>query len=291
MDSLSQQYPRSRARGCSCLVLTICVLVLSGGLAWFSLPPVRDLFHNGAPITISVPNSSTLFINNDARNGSLLLKRDAAHIHIHAGASDNKVLIRATNIPIIGESLISYHQNADPALTFIDVNRNYRGSIDIEVPVHTNIHLDSYENGVDIDGLTGRFVLNSYQGSIHVSHSTLSGPSLLTSYQGSIVADTVILKYASSFKSYQGDITFQGVPAPEGDHFFYTYNGAITLMLPATSSFSVDAYTYTNLFTTDFSGLQAGNRTLQGTIGQSPRTHLHLFTYQNAIKIQRSKEV
>lgn len=285
-----QRPRRQRVRGCSCLITTLLLLVVAGGLVWFELPPIRDLFHTGAPLTISVPTSSTLLIHNDARNNSELLPREAAHIHIHAGKSDNEVLIQATNIPTVGVSLINYRQNQDHTLTFIDIDRTYKGSIEITVPARTNIQLDSYENGADLAGLAGRLVLNTYKGNIHISRTTLTGPSFFSSYQGAIVADHVILKYASSFKSYRGDITFQGVLAPQGDHFFYTYNGAITLLLPVTSSFSVDAYTYKNQFITDFPGLRPNNRSLQGTIGHVPQAHLHLFTYQNTIKIQRSAE-
>lgn len=270
------------------LVLVLVLIVSLGIAAWSGLLPVQNLLHNG-PITITTSNAPTLIISNDASNSNSLIQRDAAPIHIIGSSIRGRVIIQATNIPLIGFPLLSYRQTSDHAVTFLHVDYHYSGIIAITVPRDVSIRLDSYGNGAEISGVTGRLVFTTYTGNIHVSNSIFSGPSLLQSYKGSLNLENVALKYPGSFESYQGDITFQGELAPLGDYFLSTYQGAIVLKLPASSSFTVDASTYQHTVITDFPRLPSGQPELHGSVGSSPRASIHLYTYQNTITLQQSK--
>jgi hypothetical protein len=276
-----------RNSGCriGCLFLLVLIFSLLGLAIWRGFFP----FVHIGPKSISVGNSPVILINNEAYNRNSLRRSDPAPVRIHAGSMPDVVKISASNIPFVGAFPISYRQSLDRLVTVIKVDSGYRGSIDITVPQGASIKYDSHESGIAIDGLTGRVAINVYKGHIHVSNCAFSGPSLLKSYQGELVLQGVTLKYASSFESYEGAISFHGSLAPQGQHFFSSYKGAVSLKLPGFSSFVVDAYSYADHITTDFSGLQRQERELHGSIGQNPRAHLYLSSYESGITLEHEK--
>lgn len=282
--------PVRRRAGCRpWIVLFLIVVVLLGVGIWSGILPVLNLFHSSGPITLTTSAAPTLIISNNARNSNSLRQREAAPVRIVGGNTRGKIVIEATNIPLIGDSRIAYRQTQDHAVTFFTVDYRYQGSITITVPPESTIRLDSYENSADISGVTGRLVVTMYTGSIHLSNCILSGPSLLKSYKGTLSLEHVTLKSSSTFESYLGNITFQGELAPPWHYFFSTYQGAIVVKMPATSSFVVDASTYQHMITSDFPGLPSAQSQLQGNVGALPGAYLHLYTYQNTISLQRSE--
>lgn len=280
-----------RRRGCTCLPLLLIIIGLTGLAAWTGIIPVRDFVHLGAPISIPVNDNPTLFIYNSASSSSELRQRDPAPVHVSASTLSDSITIEATNLPLVGARPITYRQSTDKTFITLTIAYNYKGSIDITVPENTNIKFDSHESGISIDGINGSIVIDTHKGDIQVTDTILSGSSLFKTYEGSITLEKMTLNYASIIETYKGDITFQGNLAPTGHHFIETYSGHMTITLPTDSAFYLDASSFqSEAVITDFPGLQTDEGTTQGSTGQAPQAYLHLYSYEQAINLQRGQE-
>jgi hypothetical protein len=289
--------PRARRQRSGCLtVLSLLLLLIGlvGAASWIGwLPiPVRSWVHIG-PENISLAHSSTLYIRNKANQVSSSFRlHDPALVRIQGGNLDDTIQVSVANVWVIGDSHMIATRSADQSITYLTIDYYYKGTIDITVPTNINIIYESHESGIEVKGITGRLLINSYQGNIALSNSTLTGPSLLKGYNGNIAAQNVTLKAPCSFETYNGAVTFQGSLAPQGHHFFNSYKGAITLTLPSNAAFTVEAENYQNSINSDFPGLPSvrpGTSTtrLSGSVGKAPYSYLHLSTYQNSITLQK----
>lgn len=182
---------------------------------------------------------------------------------------------------------------------------NSGASVELEVPIGTVLELASTNGAVKITGRGGDTVVKTTNGSITVKESRSrlrlhttngsiqveegTGPLELTTSNGSIkaTAEQAVLQAQST----NGGIDFRGTLADE-EQIFKTSNGRVTLTLPATAQFQLDAKTSNGKIRTDFTLTKkdaSGKGQLRGEVGVAPACTIKIQTSNGSIDIKKSK--
>lgn len=180
---------------------------------------------------------------------------------------------------------------------------NRSAAVLVTVPAGAVLDLRTSNGKVVAIGPTGEVTANTSNGEVKVTGSR-RGLKLATSNGGIRVEDgrgTVELRTSNggihvkakdavvSARTSNGAIRCEGTLAP-GDHVLHTSNGAVTITLPADSSFHVDARTSNGKITKAFDVSTTGKphkRRLQGQVGADPKMSLRLETNNGSIDIRK----
>jgi hypothetical protein len=162
---------------------------------------------------------------------------------------------------------------------------NSGASATLKVPRGTALELRSSNGSVTVTGQAGDVTINTSNGKIEVDGGT--GRLRLDTSNGSIGVDATNAVVAA--QTSNGSITFNGSLA-QGDQSFRTSNGRITLTLPGSASFKLDAETSNGQVASQFAINRTGgtgDAELRGTVGDDPSTFIQLRTSNGSIEVRK----
>ncbi len=157
----------------------------------------------------------------------------------------------------------------------------------VQVPAGAVLDLRTSNGRLDVNGATGDVTARTSNGRIQITDST--GRLELDTSNGSIEveSDSAVVSAQTS----NGQIVFTGALA-QGNHSFRSSNGRITLTLPASASFRVNADTSNGRVTSDFFVKQSGGsdeKRLSGTVGENPTSSIEAHTSNSNIEIRQGQ--
>ncbi|HXL38100.1 MAG TPA: DUF4097 family beta strand repeat-containing protein, partial [Ktedonobacteraceae bacterium] len=214
---------RRRGRGPWIWIILAFIIIslMSGGWRSFNGPafdrnPVEQKQMMGKPIDYTVTGQATIVINDPNGNVTVI-----------QGKSNNDVIIQ----PINGNNF-SGNPNDNQPVTSQDGNtinasvpdgQQGSGDLQVLVPQGSNLQLQTNSGNITVQGVDGQMTLTTNDGSIDTSNDVLSG--------------------SSTISTNSGDINFDGTFDTPGTTQFQTTNGEITVTVPSSSAFHVDAST------------------------------------------------
>lgn len=269
---------RSRSSGClGCLApllfILIVLVLLSFGFGW--------TLQWGATV-IQVGANPTLVIES--------VHAPHTQIYIHTNGKDGQIAIqpvRPLNLPVgLAEN---YQETKDRQTVIYNLGTGISGVVDITVPTHTNLKIDSNDASILVNGITGQMHLETLSGLIIVKNSVLIGPSLLRSNSGDIQATQDQLSGSVVVDNNSASITFQGALEPAGNYRFTANGQPITLTVPQNTALQVSASTIRGSITSNIPGIKAQTAAsgfaLQASLGTGPRAQLTLYNNGGSITL------
>ncbi|GCE29514.1 hypothetical protein KDA_49980 [Dictyobacter alpinus] len=199
---------RKRRRRSGPLFATLIILFVCAGIGFF-------LYRGLAPTVVTM------------KSHPIVAVESCSAIHVTGTAHSNDVIIQT----VAGGSYPKYQSETDGNALYIKGRLCL--SIDIQVPVHTDLHLIA-SSSIDVSNVTGEMQLKG--GTIHLFQSTVQGKSTLNS--GS---DPLFFK---SSLDRQATMTVQAISA------------LVDIELPQNSSFHLDLTGSPFSFNTTFPDIQ-----------------------------------
>ena len=212
----------------------------------------------------------------------IIIKDDVGSIRVHPGGEDQQVVVQVTQrrrILLGGDIAIHYDQNT--AKNAINVKASNGWSFigtkwvdfDITVPRNADLELKNDAGSITIDGIAGQISCTTNAGTVKVTDTWLRGNSKL--------------------KSDAGNINFAGALDPHGSYQMSTDVGSVSVTLPPTASFRLDARTDVGSITGDFP--LTVRRDFPGgkarcDVGSPPYPALKLRTDVGSINIRQASE-
>jgi len=150
--------------------------------------------------------------------------------------------------------------------------------------------------GADVDLVSGGLRIENIAGDAYVK--AVSGDIRLTGIKGSVGAESVsgdielkgVSEAASvSGKSVSGSMTYEGMIKPGGRYELKAHSGTVRMTLPASSSFDLEADTFSGVVDSDFEIQVSGRispREVRGTVGKGGATVL-LKTFSGDIELRK----
>lgn len=224
-------------------------LVMAAGVAYGQMRDNRDYLLSCNGDRLDRASSCEVRESNLAPSGSLQIAPGRNGGIIVKGWSQNRVLVRARVeawAPSDAEAKILASQlqveagggliqaTGPDTNSFVPGNRNEGWAISFEVfaPWNTNLKLESHNGGITVSDIRGRITFQSHNGGIHLAR--IAGDVSGETHNGGIQAEL------------QGN-TWEG-----GQLELSTYNGGITLSMPASYSASLQARTSRGRVSSDF---------------------------------------
>ncbi len=212
----------------------------------------------------------------------ITIRDDVGAIRVHSGGEENQVVVQATKrrrILMGGEIAIQCDQNtAKNAITVKSRNGwSFIGSkwvdFDITVPRNADLELKNDAGSITVSGIAGQISCATDAGSVKVTDTWLSGNSKL--------------------KTDAGTISFSGALDPHGSYLMTTDAGTVSVTLPPSASFRLDAKTDVGSINSDFP--LTVKRDFPGgkarcDIGLPPYPALKLRTDVGSITIRQSSD-
>jgi hypothetical protein len=259
---------------------------------------ILHLFHGrvtgtGESTVLAVSSHPTLVIDSEVSSSSRFENQDKAPIHIQAVATNQKLTLNAANVatdPNDGSAsrVIHYSQTQGGDVTTLQVLSGYTGSINITVPMQTNLKISTLSSSVEVIGVTGQMVLLTNSGLLRIKNSTLSGASVLDSNSGSIEVEQSTLEQVVTLSNNSGPITFNGRLNARGNYHLIDNSGRIDVTLSSKDAFHLDAVVNGGTIAAEFPRLTGTNKEMHGDVGGSNRAQLSLYNNSGSIKIQQA---
>lgn len=225
--------------------LLVCLALLVPAGAWCAGQQHEATFYTTRSPRISLTNV----------NGTVIIRGwDRPQVYAVYLLGSPRIEIDAEQVPSQGEAdkiQLATHI-LDRTLTGASSQVNYT----LSVPVGSSVEIRNSQGMVRIDNLTGDAWVQSVGGDIvvsgasgQVSAHTLGGRIEIDHVSGAIEASSVTgdLKFVSPTSSEirarttSGDIDYEGSLMPSADYALQTYDGAINIICPASSSFELNA--------------------------------------------------
>lgn len=182
--------------------------------------------------------------------------------------------------------------------------KNVSGDIDVQ-KIGGDLDIDEVSGGVRIAGAAKTVDCKTVSGGITlrgaggaVSLKAVSGGIRAEDVKGSIEAETVSggitlgnVREASSVraKTVSGGIDCETEILPSGRYSFDALSGGITLLLPASAAFEVEAETFSGHIATDFPVVVSGKispKELRGTVGTGGAT-VRIKSFSGRVEIRK----
>jgi len=158
--------------------------------------------------------------------------------------------------------------------------------LEIKVPRHTNIEVESYKPDIKIASLEGDLRIHSYKSPMHIEHT--AGAIRIDTYKNEIRLHDVNIRGALAIKSFKADATIEATSLGESAEL-ETDKGSIVLRVPPNIGLDLDfAGSRRSSFRTDFAVTsQTGwSREVRGTINQGG-AKLRLRTEKGAVSLEK----
>ncbi len=240
-------------------------------------------------VDVITGNDRTLKIDVDKRGGGN--SQDAAQADLknvvvkmtQTGDTINVVANRSDKQVDIGNSGASATLRV-PNGTQLELHTS-NGKVTLAGPVG-DVVVTTSNGGIDVKGAAGQLNLTTSNGGITINGG--SGQLMLETSNGGIdiTSDNVVVTARSS----NGTINYTGSLA-NGAQSFRTDNAGITLNIPASTSFTVNADTSNGKIQSDFkvTASSSSDNLLQGSVGSNPQISIGLHTSNGNINIKQSK--
>jgi len=160
--------------------------------------------------------------------------------------------------------------------------------LEIKVPRHTSVEIESYKPDIKISSLQGDLRINSYKSPMNIESTT--GAIRIETYKDEIRLHNVNIRGALSVKSYKADATIEATSLGDSADL-ENERGSITLRVPASAGLDLDFDgARRSSFHSDFPlASQAGGRwdhSVRGTINQGG-TRVRLRTTRGSVSLEK----
>jgi Toastrack DUF4097 len=281
---MRQRSNRRRGPRLGCLIsLVVLVALIFAGYATFA--------HTWAifgPTTVTVKAHPTLVINSQRYE-----QIDLPTISIHAGTDDSKILLQVIspgNISLPWNfGIDGFQQNSDSSVIILNGDPVGGRKLDVTVPANTDLKVNTNSANIDVTGITGQMTLIANSGAITLTHCHVTGTSLLNDNTGGITVTQSALDGQVTLSNNQGLITFNGSLGSTGTYDLENNQGSIDATLPQNASFHIDVKTNSGSITSDYTGIQGGNKEAHADVGNPPRALLSLNTNAGTIALHMQK--
>ncbi len=221
------------------IILAFVIFSLIGGGSRFSHSfgpgdgpvPFNQSQAMGQPIDYSVNGQATVTINDLNANVTVI------------EGQPNQVIIQPVNGNSFPGNPNDIQQNISQTGNAINADIPNSQDLLVTVPTGTNLSLNTGSGTINIKGVAAQMNLVTNDGTINASNDTLSGSSSLT--------------------TNSGDINFDGTISAGGNYQFITTSGTVTVALPTSPAFHVDATT--NSGSINIPGVQNNNSSTHAT--------------------------
>ncbi len=303
---LTQPLGRVPPRWRRWLVILASVLILSLCVLLFELRPAA------APPTPqqTMPGVWSFSVNS---RPTLVFRHFIGNVHIVGGAA-GQVTITENRNGYTDAIQIHYLQQGDAITVTSDIESDLASDtwVDFVVRVPGQAGLSaSLTNGgtLEADGLNGQIALSNTNGSIWATN--LSGSIVLTTQSGSIntkhtngqlrmttqngtiTSSNTLLSGHSWVQAESGTINFHGSLDRSGSARFQDSNGELSLTLPQSSAFRLDAHTASGAINSSFPGITVrhvgGGSQARATVGKPPLAQLTIQTTSGPILLQQGE--
>lgn len=242
--AMTKKIRLNSTQGQTCLL--ICLMLLGPAGAWSSGPPQQEnTFYTTRSPRISLTNV----------NGTVIIRGwDRPQVYAVYMLGSPRIEIDTEQVPAQGEAdkiQLATHI-LDRTLQGASAQVNYT----LSVPVGASVEIRNPQGVVRIDNLSGDAWVQSIGGDIVVSGAsgevsvhTLGGQIEIDHVSGSIEASSVTgnLKFIAPAstqiraRTTSGEIDFEGSLPPAADYSMQTWDGAINILCPPSSSFELNA--------------------------------------------------
>src|SRR5579884_2358100 len=255
-------------RGCfprpGCLVTLAILLVLAIG-SYTTFARSWPIF---GPTSITVAAHPTLVIESQRYE-----EVDQPAIRVHAGSDAHTMIFQVMspgNISLPWNFGISNIQrNSDSSVIVLGDDPVYGRTFDVTVPADTDVKI--YSNSASITladcHVQGTSLLHSNSGAITVTQSTLAGSVALS--------------------NNDGPITFNSAIDSTGSYVFENNQGSISVTLPQSASFHVDAKTNGGSISTNYAAIHVQNNEAHASVGNAPQAVVTLTTNNGTITLNK----
>lgn len=233
----------------------------------------RPDFKSMGPMPMGPPAIYTL-----ASNPTIIINDSIGNVNVNTASNSGNQVLLQTGGRGIGrdfgrDEAAKPSVSTDKATNTITIN-DTNADMTVTVPENANLQIQDNVGDIEVNGVVGKLnLLQTGQGNIHVGNSTLTGD--------------------SSFTAHFGEIRFNGSLTSHATYAFSTNDGAVSLDLPANSSFHLHAKTNLGSFSSTFAGLPSGDRQgpgaeVQGNVGSSASdTSVNLTNNTGSINIDQ----
>jgi hypothetical protein len=242
---------------------------------------------------------------------TLVFRHAIGNVHI-LGGDDGQVSITENRNGYPDAIQIHYTQQGDAITVTSDIESDLASDtwvdFTVQVPRQAGLRASLTNGGtLEADGLSGQIALSNTNGSIWATN--LSGPVALTTQSGSIntkhvsgqltmttqngtiTTSATQLSGHSRVQAETGTINFHGSLDRRGSAQFQDSNGEVSLTLPQSSAFRLDARTASGAINASFPGVTVrhtgGGSQAHATIGQPPQAQLTIYTTSGPILLQQ----
>lgn len=247
--------PRRRRRWPWIVVIVIVILLLLSGTGYIS---------NSILSKTSVLPTRTFTVTGTP---TLVVGDAAGVVRIHQGSGDKVVVSAVAHgnwFSNLNADLVKEVQDTSADSITIAVADNglsaSHGSVnlDITLPATSNIQATVNAGNLDVNGISGQMNLHMNAGALHFENGIIQGQ--------------------SSFKNNAGEITFDGAFAPNGKYDFENNVGAINLILPSDTAFTLTVSSNLGKVNNDFGA---------NIVGTNPTSQLNIHNNLGAVNIRK----
>jgi hypothetical protein len=239
---------------------------------------------------------------------TLVFAHTIGSVHITPGV-DGQVRIQEQRNGITSAISIHYVQRGDAITVTADIpsglylatwvvfNVSVPPGIGLNISVPTGtltaddlsgqIILKDTDGSIWATGLVGTMILQSQSGSINANH--VRGQLIATTGNGTITTTDTHLSGQSAMRAQSGTIDFNGSLDRAGRFMFSNTNGAVSLTLPPSAAFRLDAHTQGGSIIAEYAGIRdartRGGTEAEGNVGSAPRPLVIIQTTSGSIDV------
>jgi hypothetical protein len=214
--------------------------------------------------------------------------------HFEGSEADRKEWMRETRVDFKNESnrveINVRYPTQSWSCWFCWTEHSYSAAVELEikVPRHTNLEIESYKSDIKISSLQGDLRINSYKSPMNIESTT--GAVRIDTYKDEIRLHRVNIRGALFVKSYKADATIEATGLGDSAEL-ENERGSIVLRVPANIGLDLDFDgARRSSFHTDFPvASQTGGRwdhSVRGTINQGG-TRLRLRTTRGSVSLEK----
>jgi Putative adhesin len=221
----------------------------------------------------TVAGTPTVVINDDGGAINVQTSSDSTSV-VTVQATNNDGFFHNPN-----DAKLNASQNGNTINASVPDNGPGSADITVTVPQDSNLQLTTANGDIHVNGISGQMTLTTNDGTVQMTNDALTGQSKIT--------------------TAGGDINFDGTIDKSGAYQFQSGSGSITVTLPGTPAFHLDASTNSgSIDASDFPGVHvqsnnsgSGAKANGNTGGNSPGATVTLNSDTGIINLHQASKV